>query len=150
MASKEGSSKRRRLWRFFHDPKATGLRKAFRPVVGFVVDNIPDLGAFIYVDGVLIAVFFFFGEGRAQAAAPYLRSSWWAMVGIIFSFLPSYLDRNPSQTFVGAANALYRAFFNRRPRRPPARQSRAQARRLDTTWYNGGKLLCVLQAVAPG
>ena len=72
------------LYRYFRVDNPRGFTKVTNEIVDFLSGEIPDLGALIYVAGVLIAVcFFFFGENFAEAAAPYLRNSWSVMVGII-------------------------------------------------------------------
>jgi hypothetical protein len=52
-------------------------------ILKYFLENLPDLGAVVYVLGLLIAVgFHFFGEQFSEASAPFLRTAWTSLVGI--------------------------------------------------------------------
>jgi hypothetical protein len=52
-------------------------------ILKYLLGNLPDLGAVVYVLGLLIAVgFHFFGEQFSEASAPFLRTAWTSLVGI--------------------------------------------------------------------
>jgi len=86
----EGGGRRRREQRLLRSPiwraRASEWQKRqlwYDQILKYFLENLPDLGAVVYVLGLLIAVgFHFFGEQFSEASVPFLRTAWTSLVGI--------------------------------------------------------------------
>jgi hypothetical protein len=97
-----------------------GLRGRSRPVgtvVEWLVGHLPEVGAVVYVLGILIAVcFYIFGEQLSPASVPFLRDSWTTLVGVVAGIwgvssggtvpVPNLVDQTPPKTVKEATGLL--------------------------------------------
>ena len=109
---RSGRLNRSSLWKRRERKPGTGsLREIGDALLKLSLTNLADLGALIYVAGLVIAVLFFFiGEGLHESAAPFLRDSWTALVGV-FAGIWSVRPQNtvPVPDLVPAGSGLTRA-----------------------------------------